>query len=386
MKILTSLLYLVWIALGTIQVQGQPNPKEILEKAGEACLQVRNIRYTIFAKKRGGIVEEASIVQEKANVPAIVMNQKIRIKIQGKVSFPDKAKNHRFAVAYDGHKIYRQVSTKKRLLEMKNPTPKQAMRTLGINYLMLPVFQFGQKKPFKNVIPHVKKFERLEDKNIQGVTCYQIRLHQEIMGRSSKVTWFIGKQDYLPRGFLLPHLQISKEIKILAVNAQLLPDTFVIPLPKGYTRKVVTAKEKSLLAKGEKAPDWTLKAPDGKLVSLSDFKGKVVLLDFWGTWCAPCLRAMPTIQTLHNKYKSQGLEVVGVSVKDRPGAPEAYMKKKGYTYQLVLQGIKVARQYQVALYPSVYVIDRKGNISFAKSGATKKLKTILEMAIEKVIR
>ena len=372
--------------LGIVQVQAQMSPKEILQKAGEACLKVQNIRYKIVSKKRNGIIEEAEVVQEKANVPALVLAQKIRIKIQGKVSFPDKAKNRRFAISYDGQKIYRKVASKKQLIEMTNPTIKQAMKVLGFGYLMIPVFQFGQKNPFQNVIPRVKKFEMLTDKLIYGVNCYQLKLHQDINGRSSQITWYVGKRDFLPRGLKIPGIKSQKELKILALNTNLPKGTFKISLPSGYVKKNITAKDVGLLTKGKAAPNWTLKTPEGKPVSLSNFKGKVVLLDFWGTWCAPCLRAMPTIQALYDQYKAQGLEVVGIAVKDRPGAPEKYMKKKGYTYRLALNGIKVAREYKVAMFPTVYIIDRNGNVNFAKAGASKNLKEVLRKAIEKVIR
>ena len=67
-----------------------------------------------------------------------------------------------------------------------------------------------------------------------------------------------------------------------------------------------------------KAPDFTLKTVDGKLFKLSENKGKVILLNFWGTWCGPCRREIPDFNELHKKYRKNGLEIVGITLKRSP--------------------------------------------------------------------
>ena len=64
-----------------------------------------------------------------------------------------------------------------------------------------------------------------------------------------------------------------------------------------------------------KAPDFTLKTVDGRLFKLSENKGKVILLNFWGTWCGPCRREIPDFNKLHKKYRKNGLEIVGITLK-----------------------------------------------------------------------
>jgi peroxiredoxin len=99
------------------------------------------------------------------------------------------------------------------------------------------------------------------------------------------------------------------------------------------------------LAVGTPAPDWTLPTPDGTKVSLSGYAGKVVVLDFWGTWCPFCLKAMPQIQKLHEGVQGQGgVVVVGLNTENDPSAdPAGFMRQKKYTYGLVLNAEKVTR-------------------------------------------
>lgn len=89
-----------------------------------------------------------------------------------------------------------------------------------------------------------------------------------------------------------------------------------------------------LLQAGTVAPDWTLLDSKGNKVTLSSLKGKVIVLDFWATWCAPCKQVMPTIQKMHEKYKSKGVLVYGVNTWERADAAK-FMKDNKYSYGLL---------------------------------------------------
>lgn len=126
-------------------------------------------------------------------------------------------------------------------------------------------------------------------------------------------------------------------------------------------------------AGGKKAPHATLgkakpfelkRANDGKSVRLADFAGKVVVLDFWATWCPPCRAEIPDFIALQKQYKSQGLEIVGVSV-DQQGAPVVnnFAKEHGINYTSLLADDKVVSAYGgIRGIPTTFVIDREGNI------------------------
>jgi peroxiredoxin len=131
-------------------------------------------------------------------------------------------------------------------------------------------------------------------------------------------------------------------------------------------------KEKTtLLAVGDPAPDWKLTDPEGRAHTLAEYRGRVVVLDFWATWCVPCARVMPRLEKLHRKYGAQGLVVFGVNSFET-GDPAAMMKKKGYTYGLLLKGEELAPAYGVTSLPVVYVIGPDGRVIYAHSGPDQK--------------
>src|SRR5947199_8917493 len=93
-------------------------------------------------------------------------------------------------------------------------------------------------------------------------------------------------------------------------------------------QKSEISKEKTrLLAVGATAPDWELSDADGKLQTLAQYRGKIVVLDFWATWCGPCAEVMPQMQKLHEKYKDRGVTVFGVSSWEK-NDPGVLMKEK----------------------------------------------------------
>jgi len=134
---------------------------------------------------------------------------------------------------------------------------------------------------------------------------------------------------------------------------------------------------------GDLAPDWTLADEKGRPHSLSDYRGEVVLMDFWATWCPPCRAAMPGLQRLHEELENEGLNVLGVNTSERsPDLAPGFMKSNSYTYQLLLSGDHVAREYDVKGLPTFYVIGTEGEILFKGTGYSQRQ----ELEMEQVIR
>jgi len=110
------------------------------------------------------------------------------------------------------------------------------------------------------------------------------------------------------------------------------------------------------------AADFTLKDLNGKDVSLSDFKGKVVMLDFWATWCPPCVKAVPELIALHEKYKADGFEVIGISMDHSVGDAKNFVKDKSIPYTVLMTSSRVEKQFGVVNIPVTFLIDRSGKV------------------------
>jgi thiol-disulfide isomerase/thioredoxin len=122
-----------------------------------------------------------------------------------------------------------------------------------------------------------------------------------------------------------------------------------------------------------KAPVWELKDPDGKLVKSSDFDGKVVILDFWATWCPPCKAEIPGFIELQKKYAEKGLIVVGVSLDEQGSSVvKQFMKEFGMNYPVVMGNLKLMQDFGGAAIPTTFIIDRSGQIVSKHTGFTPK--------------
>lgn len=116
------------------------------------------------------------------------------------------------------------------------------------------------------------------------------------------------------------------------------------------------------------APDFTLEDLQGNRVSLSDFKGKVVVLDFWATWCKPCVMEMPMLDKFYTEYKNQGLEVIGVTLDRNPEVVSRFVEKLGVNYLILMGDPAIARIYKAQAIPTTYLLDRSHLIRFGHVG------------------
>lgn len=119
------------------------------------------------------------------------------------------------------------------------------------------------------------------------------------------------------------------------------------------------------------APDFTLTGLTGDKVSLSDYRGKVVLLDFWATWCAPCKEEIPHFVDLQNRYGERGLQIIGVSMDDDEKLVREFQEQFRMNYPVAIGSAKLAEQYGGVLgLPITFVIDSEGRIVSRHIGQT----------------
>jgi len=138
-------------------------------------------------------------------------------------------------------------------------------------------------------------------------------------------------------------------------------------------------------ARSETAPDWSLKDLDGKAINLSDFKGKIVILNFWATWCPPCRAEIPDFIDVAKQYQGKGVIIVGLSVDSiQPSEVAAFAKKAGINYPIVMSTDDLAQKYGAAeAIPVTCIIAPDGSIADKQVGMVSK--DYLESNIKKLL-
>jgi thiol-disulfide isomerase/thioredoxin len=236
----------------------------------------------------------------------------------------------------------------------------------------------------------------------------------------TEVRLSLGRDDHLPRRIdrvrevatekgASNRLTRSLVLRGLATEGKAAPGSYLSNAPDGYaireiadrqvrkTTKLEQRRERSepraegpliehddsLLAVGAKMPEFKLKDAQGKEVTAATYRGKVLVVDFWGSWCPPCRAAMPGVQKLHEKYKDKGVVVVGFNSERQAKAdPVKFMEENGYTYGLVLNAEKVASKFKVPGWPTFYVFSPEGKVLWGGVGADPRAEETMSHYIE----
>jgi peroxiredoxin len=159
--------------------------------------------------------------------------------------------------------------------------------------------------------------------------------------------------------------------------------TYQVKQEQGYAGWA--ARKLGKVAIGDMAPNFTLEDMTGQRVSLSDFRGTVVLLDFWATWCPPCRVVMGALDSFYETHRKSGLVILAINQREKP---ESIRRKEGsreHTFRVLLdEDGRAGDAYGVEAIPVLVLVDRKGKIAWIKVGYDPNLETQLSEQLERL--
>jgi len=361
-----------------------PEAIAVLEAAAAAAAQIRNASYESFAQvtiqgASSGATGSVAFAKLTSDDPGSDLGSDrvgARLYVRGTTAAPSPEDGEvTFRVAYDGNQVRARFGSENVVWQAPIPGAGREMLEIAEPLLMA---ELHAPEPFAPDLA-AETIELGDDVDVRGEPCRVVRVRYGASGRFAKVEWAFSAEDHLPRRRSAEEHRRGAfrndtlEIAALQINPTIHQRLFQLP-----TRADVEVKEyasqrqqgPALLQAGTPAPDFTLADASGAQHSLADFRGKVLVLDFWGTWCPPCRQAMPLVQKIHERFADDERVVVyGVATNERPDAkPAEFMEKGGFTYGLLLKGERIAADYKASSLPTFYVIGKDGNVLHASMG------------------
>ena len=143
----------------------------------------------------------------------------------------------------------------------------------------------------------------------------------------------------------------------------------------------------SALNIGQLAPDFTLKSTQGKNLRLAEQRGQIIVINFWASWCAPCRKEMPVLQTFHTKYNDLGVAVWGVNVEQENQAGRDFLADLNLTFPLFFDASNtISANFQVEAMPTTVIVDRNGHVRYIFRGYKDGYEKKYAKAIKTLIR
>lgn len=384
-KHITALLFIFFQQIICLAQDGS----KVFEKVYDGFKKINSIVYNASFKgagKNAGNVTEAEgrIAMQKSEF-SIVKYKSISISEIGilqKINFED--------ILYDGENVYN-YDQENGQYENKGTLANKGKNYLGYSSIL-----------YNNIVVTFEEFNKNKSNIIYTTEKNGYSLKLPATKTKGEIVIFFEKNNSIPKK-IIRYTEVENTADLVTLSIRdvridcKFPNKFFsifntkTSLDKGDHNLVVRDSPEvenlnaSLLPIGTIAPNWELTNSDGKKRQLSDYKGKVVIMDFWATWCAPCIKAQPQLQTIHNTFKN--VVVIGMDYLDRNNIDlNEYKKKNKLSYEMVLNSERIAEAYKVRVLPTVYVIDKSGKIIYSALGYNEKEEELLMSIIDKATR
>ena len=382
------------------------NPKELLQKSYSKCRTVQNGNYAMHMKFKFMDLKDTSW-----NLDYRFYFNKLKNDSLFLIAFNcDEFSNGRYLrdLLYTGNEFVTLTKYDSTAIIMRKSKWINKLMDLRHNYYSSFYQPFTDDYYFPLPRPadytdnrHTFKFIATE--SISNMKCFHVQMIEIPVSDSNRIyhtlkkkyDYWINSKDMIPvkytielnvlkftdtlsefSSFTLKNYHLNNEQNLIPLQLSWIPPYYKL---KDYVAETVTP----LLRNDTTAPAFTLTSLHSKPVSLSDYKGQLVLLDFFYKDCYPCMKALPGLQALHEKYQARGLKVIGIDpVDEESGAVKHLISMAGISYPILMDKKGVDKQYNVYSYPTVYLIDKKGDVIYSESGYDESSQNKLEQVIK----
>lgn len=380
---------IVTVALLSASVGAQtPDPHAILQDSAAAMATLRTAVYDARLEVTGASAQR--VVTGRVTVERITGTTDAflaaKFAVQGEVS-RGTGDADKFEVVFDGHTVRRFQSRTGTVLQGDPGHGGEGL--LQGTYGALILRELVAARPLAAELAAAEiSYGGLGE--VDGFPADIVEVRLEPDGAVSR--WYIDAGDRLPRRLERSIRSANnKEVEWvltlgkLQANPAIDPATFRIAAPEAARVQVMSQPPAKGLEIGDMAPDWTLKDADGREHKLSDYRGKLVVLDFWASWCPHCKEAMPAMQKLHERYAARGVAILGVNCREKgPIDAGAFARGKGCTYpELIDPNGETAPKYRVKGIPALFVVGPDGRILHVDAGYNQAKEKALVQIIER---
>jgi thiol-disulfide isomerase/thioredoxin len=356
----------------------QPDAKELLRQSGDAIKKYRTyeLESIVLIEMHGGVINT------KLEMPS-----SISVRRPDRMRIESRSQAGTVDIVSDGeHTWYYISATKKYIKRAATASPEEAVSESG----MLP-------KNLPDVTKSLKSVKLIGEDTLpvggEEMPCWKVETtfdpidlpEQEItIAEGKQISWIrksdgLSLQNTFSANMHMPGIPetviMTQSTRTTAVRLNIdLPDKLFVFTPPAGTKETEDWTLPGIVRPdviGKPAPNLKAKTIAGTDVDLASLHGKVILLDFWATWCLPCQRELPNLEKLHREFRGQGLVVVGLNVGENQSAVEKFLGKTQLSYPIALveEGAEVVASMAVNAFPTVVLIDREGKVASYEVGA-----------------
>ena len=360
---------------GAVAVQGSSgDAAALLEMAADAMRAVTTVSYEGQLDMRSStgrrVVSGTVTLAKFQENTGLVMPG--RIAVSGKVFRQKGQKTEHFKIAFDGYDVRRYLAGSGVVQQAAAGYGAQGLLRGSFGGSLILWHFLSVDSPWADRGAHQSTMMGTADVDGRPADVVNVKLNE----KGAEITWYLDRETHYPvkrvRRFTSAQgndVESVLTISNIVTGVEVGDHTFRIDPPQGTSVELMGRRPPSPFVVGDVAPDWTLTDADGVEHSMADYRGRLVVLDFWATWCPHCKNAMPTMQRLHDEYEDRGVAILGINCRERDKIdPVRFVRDRGFDYPILVDSGTVAPRYRVQSIPAFFVIGPDGRLLYRSSG------------------